>query len=117
ATLEPDLERIGFQTTAAAPDLNFTEGFLPIAAIPQLTGLFSQGMMGAVPLYRPATDAGAVNAQGGLAMEADRVRATLPNKYDGSGVRVGALSDSYNALGGAANDIRTGDLPSNGVQV
>ena len=31
---------------------------------------------------------------------------------DGSGINVGALSDSFNCLGGAAGDTASGDLPS-----
>lgn len=33
-------------------------------------------------------------------------------EVDGSGVTIGVLSDSYNCLGGATNDIASGDLPT-----
>ena len=32
---------------------------------------------------------------------------------DGTGVRVGVISDSYNSLGGASGDVSSGDLPGN----
>lgn len=54
-------------------------------------------------------DGGFVYNQADAAMFTDVVR----KKYntDGSGIKVGVLSDSYNCLGGEALDIVTGDLP------
>ena len=57
-------------------------------------------------------------------IEADRVAASTPG-YNGAGITIGALSDSFNdvpepvvgALKGAAADISTGDLPAAGVNV
>ena len=34
--------------------------------------------------------------------------------FDGTGVTVGVISDSYNSLGGASSDVGTGDLPGAG---
>ncbi|MEM7580722.1 MAG: cadherin domain-containing protein, partial [Cyanobacteria bacterium P01_A01_bin.80] len=38
---------------------------------------------------------------------------SLPTGFDGEGVTIGVLSDSYNNLGGADDDINTGNLPAN----
>jgi hypothetical protein len=48
-------------------------------------------------------------------MRADVARTTFG--VDGSGVKVGVLSDSYNSLGGAAADITSSDFRPAGVQV
>ena len=54
--------------------------------------------------------AGSVLSEGVQAMEADTVLNNLG--FDGTGVLVGVLSDSYNALGEEDIDIASGDLPS-----
>src|SRR5262249_30434510 len=56
-------------------------------------------------------------SQGDQTLEADRTRATVPPGVDGTGLKIGVLSDSYNDLGGAATDIANNDLPSSGVTV
>jgi Ca2+-binding RTX toxin-like protein len=73
--------------------------------------------LGLTPVYQPITNAGSTTSQADFVHEADRVRAALPDNYDGSGIKVGVLSDSYNNLNGAANDITSGDLPTAGVTV
>ncbi len=65
------------------------------------------------PYIKPVTLAGSVRSQGDIAHGAGLARATYG--VDGTGLKIGVLSDSYNNLGGAATDISTGDLPSNGV--
>eukprot|EP00898_Chlorokybus_atmophyticus_P000969 jgi/Chlat1/1873/Chrsp141S02182 len=52
-----------------------------------------------------------VQSQGDKAMRADALKAMVPG-LTGAGVKVGVLSDSYNALGGAAKDVASGDLPA-----
>lgn len=52
---------------------------------------------------------GSVTSEGVLAMEVDKVLEDLG--FNGSGVKVGVLSDSFNYLGGADDDIASGDLP------
>lgn len=86
-------------------------GLMPISDVEQLADV--PGMRFARPVMA-VTNAGLATSQGSLAMKADTARST----YDttGSGVRVGVLSDSYNAKGGAATDIANNDLPSD-VQV
>ena len=58
------------------------------------------------------TSIGAATTQGDVAMESNIARSTLG--YDGAGVTVGVISDSYNNLGGAAKDVSMGDLPGAG---
>eukprot|EP00898_Chlorokybus_atmophyticus_P002834 jgi/Chlat1/3551/Chrsp234S03552 len=60
--------------------------------------------------------AGSVADQGDTAQRSAALRASVAG-LTGAGVKVGVLSDSYNASGGAAQDVATGDLPSSGVTV
>jgi PKD repeat protein len=121
ATLLPSLLSRGFVTVASYPDLHFVEGMLPVSQLAAgsqgVEALAAQGLLGVLPSYRPLTRAGAVTSQGDIGLEAARARATRPKNLDGTGVRVGVISDSFNALNGAATDISTGDLPATGVQV
>lgn len=115
--LLPSLQKIGFKTIASRPDLNFVEGKLPVAALSYTEALGTQGLLGVMPVYRPMTSKGSVTSQADFVHEVDRVRATLPAGYDGTGVKIGVMSDSYNNKGGAEADISSGDLPTGGVQV
>ena len=63
------------------------------------------------------TNVGSVTSQADSVLEADRVRNSPPNSFDGTGIKIGVLSDSYNNLGGADDDIASGDLPAEGVTV
>jgi hypothetical protein len=58
------------------------------------------------------TNIGSVNSQGDASHRANQARSTF--NVNGSGVRIGVLSDSFNATGGAAADITRGDLPGAG---
>jgi len=117
--LSSTLENLGFKAIGSAPDLNFIEGWMPINSIPELENLGSQGLMGVLPVYTPITNVGSVTSQADFVHEADRVRASLPTGFDGSGVSIGLLSDSYDTSGNgsAAADIASGDLPTAGVTV
>ncbi len=55
---------------------------------------------------------GKTNSQGDTAHRAADVRKTYG--YLGQGIKIGVLSDSYNASGGAPADITSGDLPGAG---
>src|SRR5262245_61718624 len=83
-------------------------GQLPISAVPSLHGI--PHLRFAQPSYS-SQRVGAVTSQGDQAQRSDVARATYLTT--GSNVQVGALSDSYNCLGGAAQDVVTGDLPPN----
>ena len=53
-----------------------------------------------------------VTSEGDRTHRADDARATYG--YSGEGIKIGVLSDSYNALKGAAADIKKGELPGTG---
>lgn len=61
------------------------------------------------------TSVGLTTTQGDVSMHTDTARVNFG--VDGSGVRVGTLSDSYDRLGGAAADVLSGDLPSGVIVV
>ena len=86
---------------AALPNLGFARlSYAPITNTNQVATL----------LDGPITNVGSVDSQGDKAQRSDLARATYG--VNGAGVTVGALSDSYNNLGGEAADIASGDLPS-----
>ncbi|WP_417612590.1 lamin tail domain-containing protein [Owenweeksia hongkongensis] len=64
------------------------------------------------PVFQPISNIGSVDSQGDSALAAKFTR----NKYclDGSGVKIGVLSDTYDANFGAASGVATGDLPGSG---
>jgi len=64
---------------------------------------------GPPPVPSKAPLPGEVISEGDAAMNTDDVRDSL--SIDGAGVKVGVLSDSYNAADSAAGDIQSGDLP------
>ncbi len=87
-------------------------GYLPIDKLTELKKIPS--LKFARPSYKPKNRVGSVTSQGDAALRADIARSAYG--VTGSGVKVGILSDSYNALGGAAAGVASGDLPS-GVEV
>jgi subtilisin family serine protease len=56
---------------------------------------------------------GLITSQGDRAMRSDVARDRF--RVDGTGVKIGVLSTSFNRLGGAAQDIASGDLPPTGT--
>src|SRR5262245_19909179 len=109
-SLQAELQALGAQGVVAFGRV--VSARLPITAIPALDGVAS--LRFAWPAYSTAR-AGLVTSQGDQAMRADIARTTFG--IDGAGVTVGALSDSFNCLGGAAGDVANGDLsPVNVVQ-
>ncbi|NNG01091.1 MAG: S8 family serine peptidase [Desulfobacteraceae bacterium] len=99
-----DLSELGFEDSAAFGRM--VSGTLPIEALAGLAQLKT------LQFARPAmaaTQVGLVTSEGDPAMNADLAREE--SEVSGRGVTVGAMSDSYDCLGGAADDIATGDLP------
>jgi Subtilase family/FG-GAP-like repeat len=103
--LKADLESLGMQRAVSFGRV--VSGELPIAAIPAAAGLASLRFAQSAAAI---THVGSVASQGDHAMRSDIARNTFA--VDGSGINVGALSDSFNCLGGAAADTSSGDLPA-----
>lgn len=99
-----DLENLGLARGAAFGHM--VSGLFPVSGLESLT------QMDAVVHVQAAmasTRAGLVTSRGDVSMQTDAARANFGT--DGSGVRVGVLSDGYDCLGGAALDQSTNDLP------
>jgi Ca2+-binding RTX toxin-like protein len=104
-----ELEAVGMEVSGTLGGL--VCGWLPPEAIDDLPGLASVGGASAPAFWLAA---GSVMSQGDQAQWSEEVRGLT--EFDGTGVTVGVISDSYNALGGAQQDISTGDLPA-GINV
>ncbi len=87
-------------------------GYLPIDKLDDLKNVSS--LKFARPSYQPIHSVGLVTSQGDTSLRSYVARTTYG--VDGTGVKVGILSDSYNNLGGAPAGVASGDLPA-GVQV
>jgi hypothetical protein len=87
-------------------------GYLPIDKLDELKNISSLKFVR--PSYQPIHSVGAVTSQGDTALRSYVARTTYG--VDGTGVKVGILSDSYDNKGGAAAGVASGDLPA-GVQV
>ncbi|MFZ7105531.1 MAG: hypothetical protein ACO1HD_02820, partial [Bacteroidota bacterium] len=88
-------------------------GYYPIDNLPLLDSIPS--LVNFVrPNYAPVSSAGLINSQGDRAMKSDSARVLFD--LDGSGIKVGVISDSYNKLAGnpAGLDISNKDLPGPG---
>jgi len=118
--LAPILTSMGVNVVSVLPKYNQVEGYLPWSALPALSNLGSQGLMGIIGVERPIASVGTVTDEGVNVIQADRVAASTPG-YNGAGITVGALSDSYNNVAapsfggktGAAADELSGDLAPN----
>ncbi|WP_282123905.1 S8 family serine peptidase [Algibacter mikhailovii] len=82
-------------------------GLLPIEKIADLEGV--KTLQFVRPAYKPMNRVGSVTSQGDIAQLSDVARASYG--IDGSGFRVGILSDSWDNRGGQASGIASGDLP------
>ena len=101
--LKADLIFLGMQEVVAYGRI--VSGQLPISSIA------AAGSLTSLRFAQPSvatTNAGAVTSQGDQAMRSDLGRSGFA--VDGSGVKLGVLSDSFNCLGGAAADVANGDL-------
>ena len=112
-------EQAGLQTVTQADDA--LEGYVALDDVNALAK--AAGVASVSQALKPFTNVGAATSQGVAAERVDRV----PRGIDGRGITVGALSDSFDTatetVDGkpltvhAADDIRTGDLPPEGVTV
>jgi hypothetical protein len=113
----PGLQAAGFRLTAVSViDPAHFEGYLPLRTARSAIAVAGVRSMRAV--HKPHRNAGAVQSQAVALEKADVAQAA---GFDGSGIRVGALSDSYDACSTcathAAGDVSSGDLPPSGVTV
>lgn len=109
----PGSKILGFETEDSTSELKFIEEFIPIENINTSleARLENKLLLGVIPVYEPIVASGIATSQADFIQEVDRVRESLPVGYDGTGVKIGVLSDSYNSKNGAATDIASGDLP------
>ena len=87
-------------------------GYFPVDKITQLESV--AGLQFVQPAYTPLKSVGLVTSQGDVALKADVAKSVYG--VTGAGSKIGILSDTYNALGGAPAGVASGDLPA-GVQV
>ena len=114
AGLQSDLQtKLGFTATGTYPSQNMVTGWLPINQIVNLPNLANFDSV--TPVYKPQTNIGSYPTDDDPVIHSDTFR--IANNVDGTGVKVGVLSDSVNEFGGGlAQSVATGDLPAN-VQV
>ena len=100
----------GLQVEATHPDELLITGYYPIPSLLLLNGLPSL-INYALPDYPGETSGGLVTSQGDTALLAYVARNGF--RVDGTGIKIGVLSDSYNTQMGnpAGDDILRGDLP------
>ena len=101
-----DLVGLGLQHASSFG--RFVSGWLPISSIVDMAALTT--LQFAQPVFKPITSVGLTTSQADVAMHADVARSLFG--VDGTGVTVGALSDSFDrGPGSAAADVASGDLP------
>ncbi len=109
-TLLAELVDLGLESGASAGRM--VSGLLPVEAIEALNTV--EALRFAMPVLTFSAQ-GSVTGQGDRSLGADLARQEFG--VDGTGVTIGALSDSFNALLGGQGDIASGDLPEEGVLV
>ena len=103
------LEFITISTTETTLKLT---GYLPITSVLELNN-FEAEINFVQSLYTPIPNAGTVLSQGDSAQGSDQVREGWG--LNGVDLKIGILSDSYDNLGLAADDVSNGNLPDDVV--
>jgi len=109
-TIVPILKNIGVRITGVNDTYNIIEGYMALSQVLALDKLPERGLLSVDVLYKPVSNIGITTTQADSVMETDKLRQLNP-MFQGQGVKIGVLSDSYNNLSGEAMDIATGDLP------
>lgn len=89
------------------PDIFTITGFFPVNKLTQLNSNIKIDFVR--PLFPPISNAGLVTSQGDLTMRSNSVRSRFG--VDGTGVKIGVISDSYDSKQQAQTDVDEGDLP------
>ena len=121
ATVRQRSEASGLDVVDQSAEHKILEGYVAVSNVKALAA--TPGVASVSQALKPFTKVGRATSQGVEAQRVDRV----PRGIDGRGITVGALSDSFDTAtedlnGGplkihAADDVRTGDLPREGVTV
>ena len=113
-SIRDQLQPMGFEFTAQSVlRPSWIEGFLPLQAVKSLATI--PGIAHVRAVARPVKFAGSVQSQAVAVEKADLAQA---RGFDGTGIKVGVLSNSYDSFGAhelhpdATDDIATGDLSS-----
>ena len=107
------IERLGGKIINRFVEDNAIRAKIPLSQLEVLASVDDINFI--QPALKANSSVGIVTSQGDVTHSADKGRSKFG--VNGTGVKVGVLSTSYNCLGGATTDISTGDLPSNGVTV
>ncbi len=120
AAYATEARQAGLRVTASDPALGTLEGFASETTVAALAGLDTTGTLNLSTT--PARMQGEATTQGVRLQRADRVQR---RGVDGSGITIGALSDSYDQAAytvtgeplevRAADDVASGDLPDDVV--
>ena len=106
----------GFLNVDGNEYANLITGMFPIDKLIELNEFLNSLQVGnyARPLYAPIhNNSGLGINTGDYAMYSDFVRGGY-KQLDGSGIKIGVFSNSYNTQGGAATDVINDDLPGSG---
>lgn len=107
-TLKGQLAALGMTNFVNnGPHTHIITGLFPINIIPQLNN--NNRIEFVRPFYPPISNTGLITSQGDLTMRSNSVRERFG--LNGTNIKIGVISDSYDAKQGAQTDVNEGDLP------
>jgi hypothetical protein len=112
-----ELAASGFHIVARSVlNPSLIEGYLPLSKVHEASKI--AGIRALTAVHRPIKNVGLVTSQ---AVALEKANLAQAKGFDGTGIKIGALSDSFDACTAcsthAAQDIATQDLPAAGVTV